>query len=100
MVGVTIEAHAADYGGGTVTLSAVVSSNEPQEGLGDGDESPDWTGPVIDQASGVIFLELRAERSGSGNGRVYTIRITATDGAGNSSLADVQIIVPHDKGGN
>ena len=73
-------------------------SNEPQEGLGDGDTAPDWTEPVIDQANGVISLQLRAERSGSGDGRVYTIAITATDNSGNSSTAPVEIIVPHDKG--
>ncbi len=95
MVGVTIQANATDNSGGPVTLSAVVSSDEPQNGTGDGDKSPDWTAPVIDQAQGIITLQLRAERSGNGDGRVYTIRITATDGSGNSSFGDVEIIVPH-----
>jgi hypothetical protein len=65
--------------------------------LGDGDTASDWTTPVIDQVTGIIYLQLRAERSGSGNGRVYTITIIATDASGNSSQANVQIIVPHDK---
>lgn len=43
-------------------------------------------------------LQLRAERSGSGDGREYTIRIMATDFSSNSSLANVKIIVPHDQG--
>ena len=98
MVNVSIQANARDNSGGTVLLSAVVSSNEPQNELGDGDTSPDWTEPVIDQVIGVITLQLRAERSGSGNGRVYTIRVTATDTSGNSSYGDVNIIVPHDQG--
>jgi hypothetical protein len=98
MVTVNIQANARDNSGGPVVLSAVVSSNEPQNGLGDGDVSPDWTEPVIDQVNGVITLQLRSERSGSGNGRVYTIRITATDTSGNSSYGDVNIIVPHDQG--
>jgi hypothetical protein len=97
MVTVTIAANAADNSG-SVTLSAGVLSNEPQDGLGDGDTGPDWTAPVIDQASGVITLQLRAERSGSGSGREYVVTITATDTSGNSSVADVKIIVPHDKG--
>jgi hypothetical protein len=86
------------HNSGSVALSAVISSNEPQNGLGDGDVSPDWTLPVIDQATGQITFQLRAERSGSGNGRIYTIRVSATDGSNNVSSADVKIVVPHDNG--
>ena len=98
MVTVTIQANARDNSGGPVTLSAVVYSNEPQDGLGDGDVSPDWTESVIDQVNGIITLQLRAERSGAGNGRTYTIMITGRDSSGNTSQAKVEIIVPHDKG--
>jgi hypothetical protein len=98
MVNVTIQASARDNSGGSVTLSAAVFSDEPQDGCGNGDTSRDWTEPVIDQVAGTITLQLRAERSGSGDGRVYTIRITATDGSGNSSVGDVNIIVPRDQG--
>jgi hypothetical protein len=97
MVNVSIQANASDNGGGLVTLSATVSSNEPEDGLGDGDTSPDWTIPVIDPGKGIICRQLRAERSGSGNGRVYTIAIVATDASGNSSRASVEIVVPHDQ---
>lgn len=96
-VNITIEANASDNSGGHVALTAFVSSSEPQDGLGDGDTSPDWTNPVIDQYTGVITLQLRAERSGSGEGRVYTIAITAIDEFENSSEALVDIRVPHDK---
>lgn len=58
------------------TLSAVVSSNESQDGLGDGDMAPDWTPPVINQETGVITLQLHAERSGK-EGREHTVTITA-----------------------
>ncbi|MBS3905522.1 MAG: hypothetical protein KGZ49_00675, partial [Syntrophaceae bacterium] len=71
--------------------------NEPQDGLGDGDTSPDWTEPVIDQINGIITLKLRSERSGRGNGRIYTITITAGDASGNRSQANVEIKVPHDQ---
>jgi hypothetical protein len=96
MVNISIEANAVDNSGSPVTLTASVASNEPVDGLGDGDMGPDWTEPVIDQTNGIIYLELRRERSGKGNGRVYTVTITATDGSGNSSTTAENIGVPHD----
>jgi len=73
-------------------------ASEPQNGLGDGDVSPDWTNPIVDQAHGIITLQLRAERSGTGNGRIYSIQITGRDASGNGSQATVQIMVPPDQG--
>jgi len=70
----------------TCTLS--VSSNEPVDGTGDGDAAPDWE--VVD----AHHVRLRAERAGSGNGRVYTITITCTDSGGNSSVKTVTVSVP------
>lgn len=98
MVDIVIEANAGDNSGGPITLTAVVSSSEPIDGPGDGDTSPDWIAPSISQDSGIIRLQLRAERSGEGNGRVYTVTITASDTSGNSSVVDIDVIVPHDKG--
>jgi hypothetical protein len=93
-----IKSNVSDNSGLPVTLTVKVSSSEPVDGLGDGDRAPDWTEPVIKQAAGVVKLKLRAERSGKGTGRVYTVTVTATDRAGNSSRAAVDITVPHDKG--
>ncbi len=97
MADILIRVNARDNSGGPVRLSASVASNEPQNGQGDGDTSPDWTAPVIDQINGTISLKLRAERSGGGNGRIYTVTITGMDSSGNSSQARVEIQVPHDK---
>ena len=97
MVNVAISALASDNSGSAVTLNATVTSNEPAEGLDTGDIGPDWTEPVINQTTGMIYTQLRAERSGSGSGRIYTITITATDSSGNVSTAKVEILVPHDK---
>ncbi len=67
-----------------------VSSNEPEDGLGDGNTAPDW------KVTGDLSLNLRAERSGKGSGRIYTIAITCTDVCGNSSLpGNVVVNVPH-----
>ena len=70
----------------------LVSSNEPENGLGDGDTAPDW------KITGNLTVNLRAERSGTGNGRIYTITINCTDGVGNSSSQSVMVTVPHDQG--
>ena len=64
---------------------------------GYGDKSPDWTGPDIDQAKGINTLQLWVERSGKGNGRIYTVAITATDMSGNQGRAKVEIRAPYDQ---
>jgi len=73
------------------TVAVTVSSNEPVDGTGDGDTAPDWE--VVDGT----HVRLRAERSGHGTGRVYTIHVIATDASGNITVADVCVVVPHDK---
>lgn len=65
------------------------SSNEPDDGLGDGDTEDD----VVVNADGT--LSLRAERSGTGSGRTYTITYKATDQAGNTTEASALVTVPH-----
>ena len=94
MVPVTITANASDNSGLPVTLTATVSCNEPNEG------APYWTQPVIDQARGIITVQLQADRLGKGKGRQYTISINATDKSGNMSTATVVVSVPHDQGKN
>ena len=66
-----------------------VTSNEPVEGLGDGDASPDWT------ITGALTLDLRAERSGTGAGRVYTVSVKCTDEFDNSTFKTVNVTVGH-----
>lgn len=68
-----------------------VTSNEPDNGLGDGDTSND----VVINNDGSILL--RAERSGRGNGRIYTITYKVSDAAGNSTVASAIVTVPHNK---
>ncbi len=74
----------------TVTLISVVS-NEPDEGLGDGDMPDD----IVINPDGTI--DLRAERSGTGDGRIYTITYVATDACGNSTEAVATVVVPFDQ---
>lgn len=65
-----------------------VASNEPVNGLGDGDTAPDW------QITGDLTVNLRAERSALGPGRVYTIGVQCTDASGNGSTGTVTVSVP------
>ncbi|MEO7445110.1 MAG: SBBP repeat-containing protein [Ferruginibacter sp.] len=72
-------------------ISAIsVESNEPVNGTGDGDTDPDWI--VVDNH----HVKLRAERSAQGNGRIYTVTITATDPSGNTDVKTIDVRVPHD----
>jgi hypothetical protein len=98
MVRVTLVANAQDDSGGPVTLEVAVASDEPADGEGDGDTPVDWEVLGVDPATGVVTLDLRAERSGGGDGRVYTVTITATDPSGNASTAAVEVRVPHSRG--
>ena len=65
-----------------------VSSDEPENGTGDGDTAPDF------EVQGEHHVRLRAERAGMLDGRVYTIAITCTDSAGNAQTETVGVEVP------
>jgi hypothetical protein len=65
-----------------------VTSNEPVNTADDGNTSPDWE--IVDPH----HVLLRAERSGTGTGRVYAITITCTDRAGNSLSKTLTVKVP------
>ena len=65
-----------------------VSSNEPENGTGDGNTSPDW------ELTGPLTANLRAERAGSGNGRVYTLTVECTDATGNAAQGTTTVTVP------
>jgi hypothetical protein len=74
----------------TVTFVSI-TSNEPENGKGDGNTSNDI------MKTGDFAFKLRAERSGTGSGRVYTITYKATDASGNFAMGSVTIEVPHNK---
>jgi hypothetical protein len=56
-------------------------------------------GSIADwQITGPMSVQLRADRLGTGNGRVYVITVRCTDASGNVSTATAAVIVPHDQG--
>ncbi|MET0624294.1 MAG: HYR domain-containing protein [Pyrinomonadaceae bacterium] len=92
MVDVTVNYTSADNCGAGCTLG--VTSNEPTNGLGDGDTPNDWE--VVD----AHHVRLRAERAGKGSGRTYTITVTCTDAAGNAVVRTATVRVPKNQGNN
>lgn len=79
-----------------VIISKVTSDEEEDaNGGGDGNTTDD-----IVIASDCKSVDLRKERQGSGNGRVYTIHMQVDDGNGNSGTATYEVHVPKNKNGN
>jgi hypothetical protein len=75
-----------------VTISITgVTQDEPVDGTGDGDTSPDAI--VSDQANSIL---IRNERAGNSDGRVYSIQFTASDGLESCDGA-VTVAVPKNR---
>jgi hypothetical protein len=89
-------------------FSVTASSDEPDRGNGDGNTTGDVNGsdgyttpvdvtsafklnPLTGEFRGTVAL--RAERSGSGDGRTYTLRATVADASGNRSTASAVVTV-------
>lgn len=79
---------ATDNEGSPEVRLVSVTSNEPDDGVADGSTTNDIV--ILDDRT---FL-LRAERSATGTGRVYTITYEARDQAGNAVLASAEVLVP------
>ncbi|MEM6671520.1 MAG: hypothetical protein AAF726_01675 [Planctomycetota bacterium] len=97
LVKVKIDANASTPDGGPVTLSAVVRCSQDADRKPCGEALPDFTTPVIDQATGRILLKLRSSRPWRGDGKIYTVVITATDQAGNTAVAEVDVVATPDR---
>jgi hypothetical protein len=73
----------------TITINTIFQ-DEPTKGQGSGGTCRDAKG------IGTSTAQVRAERSGSGNGRVYHISFTAVDGNGAICTGEVKVCVPLD----
>jgi len=72
-----------------------VTSDEVEDdnGVGDGQTCADM---VI---TGQATVDLRSEREGTSDGRVYTLYYVVTDPAGNTTSSSCTVTVPHDQSG-
>lgn len=90
MVAVTVTVVATDdTDPNPVSQIVSVSSNQPVNGTGDGDQEPDW------EITGALTLNLRSERSGNDPTavRVYTITVITSDASGNATTSTVTVTV-------
>ncbi|HEV2126473.1 MAG TPA: hypothetical protein VGW38_27255, partial [Chloroflexota bacterium] len=69
-----------------------VTSNEPDNSLGDGDTPSDIQGWLPGTAD--VSGQVRAERAGTGSGRIYTITYQISDVAGNTATVSTTVTVP------
>jgi len=76
------------------TLVSIIS-NEPDNGLGDGDTHNDIQDALVGTDDRTFLL--RAERSGIGHGRIYMVTYRATDFSGNVTEATGLVTVPGKK---
>jgi subtilisin-like proprotein convertase family protein len=91
---VTINATATDNCGAASCVVTDIASNEAVTGPGGGagNTSPDWL--IVNPSN---LVQLRAERSGNGASRVYTITVECTDSAGNKTTRSTTVSVPHNQ---
>jgi hypothetical protein len=93
LVTITATVVASDTCDANPTIRLVsIRSNEPDNGLGDGDLPNDIQGAAFGTDDRVF--QLRNERSGTGRGRIYTITYSATDASGNRTLREATVTVP------
>ena len=88
---VTINYNLSDNCTGTTAVISV-TSNEPETSADKDDLDKDWQ--ILDAHT----IRLRAEKNERGTGRIYTVTITATDGAGNKTTRQILIKVPANMG--
>lgn len=93
-VSMTVDVADALSGPAGVVLRSA-RSNEPDLGVGDGNspnDLQDWTTGTPD-----LRGRLRAERTGRGTGRIYSLSYRGADRAGNSATCTVPVSVPRDR---
>ncbi|WP_347269377.1 carbohydrate binding domain-containing protein [Bacillus sp. TL12] len=93
MVPITATINASDDTSGinSVVLTSITSNETLQS---DDIQNANYNKPI---SGSTDSFELRADRLGSGNGRIYTVTYTAMDNTGNVTTKTVTVTVPHDQ---
>lgn len=73
-----------------------VTSDEPEVGCGSGNHPNDIQN--VSSGTADFTFDVRSERCGTMDGRIYTATYTATDGSGHSTAGSAEVGVPHDRG--
>ena len=93
LVLVTATLSSTDTCDATPTIRLVsIASNEPDNGLGDGDQPNDIQGAAFGTDDRQFLL--RSERAGKKRDRIYTITYSATDDSGNTTQKQATVRVP------
>jgi hypothetical protein len=87
----TVTASDARSGLAAGSLTVTAHSNESNQS-----DTP--TSVIQPDGAGGLVVQLQANRSGFGGGRLYTVTATASDLAGNVASASATCSVPHDQG--
>lgn len=92
------ERHKKHVGGGKHADGDDCGYDDDDDGdqNGDGNTSNDIQGWTLNTPD--VFGQFRAERSGSGDGRVYTLTYKGTDAAGNTATTSCTVTVPKAQG--
>ncbi len=96
MVEITATVTTSDDCSTPAVVLTSLTSNEADDAVGVGDGGT--TGDIQPGADDFHF-SLRAERAGTGSGRIYAAGYTATDGSGNAVSEAGFVVVPHDQNG-
>lgn len=91
---ITVEDHCDKEISAENVVIVSVSSDEP-ENAGSGGDGNTENDIVLNNTCRSV--DLRSERLGSSDGRVYTLYLEATDASGNTGFATYEVHVPHDK---
>jgi hypothetical protein len=75
------------------SFTVIGTSNEPT--APNDPKNPDIV--ITQNGAGGFIVQLRADRLGSGNGRIYTLTARASDLVGNTETLTTQCVVPHDQ---
>ncbi|MGE7635380.1 glycine rich domain-containing protein [Bacillus paramycoides] len=87
----TINAFDGASGINSVVLTSITSNETLQS---DDIQNANYNKPI---SGSTDSFKLRADRLGSGNGRIYTVTYTAMDNTGNVTTKTATVTVPHDQ---